>query len=197
MKNLEITKYGQLNQVCLIYFYLLLSFKCGFYFFEILIPVEPEVRSFSTLGGQNASSGHIQTTNATTVASSGEQDPVSHHAITSSDFTTPRSVVSSTNTDTRTDQTDLTTANPELTTVSQVMTTVQDVPTADPGTADGGVTLITAEGSTVACYGCCSSPCLNGGTCTGFGQLFSCACPLGYTGSHCQSGLYCFLLHFI
>jgi hypothetical protein len=34
---------------------------------------------------------------------------------------------------------------------------------------------------------CASSPCLNGGTCSSFGNSFSCNCQIGFSGTFCQT----------
>ena len=36
---------------------------------------------------------------------------------------------------------------------------------------------------------CKSNPCENGGTCTDGVNSYSCRCPVGYTGSNCQTGV--------
>ena len=37
---------------------------------------------------------------------------------------------------------------------------------------------------------CSSTPCQNGGTCTDAVNGYSCGCVPGYTGTHCETGLY-------
>ena len=37
---------------------------------------------------------------------------------------------------------------------------------------------------------CASMPCQNGGTCTDAVNGYSCGCVPGYTGTHCETGLY-------
>ena len=38
---------------------------------------------------------------------------------------------------------------------------------------------------------CISNPCLNGATCTDLvGPGYTCICETGYTGNHCETGIY-------
>lgn len=35
---------------------------------------------------------------------------------------------------------------------------------------------------------CASHPCLNGGVCVDHGKTYTCHCPPGFTGTHCEFG---------
>ena len=37
---------------------------------------------------------------------------------------------------------------------------------------------------------CCSNPCLNDGTCEETDDGFCCACPVGFTGECCETGIF-------
>jgi len=37
--------------------------------------------------------------------------------------------------------------------------------------------------------GCLSVPCQNGGTCTDWGNSYTCSCNAGYTGTNCETSM--------
>ena len=44
---------------------------------------------------------------------------------------------------------------------------------------------------------CVSNPCSNGATCQNYVNGYTCLCPIGYTGVHCEQGNYYYVIVFV